>query len=122
MSGWSLKSCAGVVKYIPPWRKLYLELLPGHLDYMMDLIRLDFKPLMDHLEAYNKGNIWVLGFLPLMCKSLVRQLGTLCAQSLAERMILAYNLLVTKQWTLLDDDLVNMLIVLQVNQNFMEFV
>ena len=88
----------------------------------MDLMRLKLKPLLDYLDNYNKDNSWVLGFLPSMCKSSVYQLGALCAQSFTERMILAENLLVTKRQTLLDDDHVNMLIVLRIDCNFMEFV
>ena len=88
----------------------------------MDLMRLELKRLMDHLEEYNKENSWVFRFIPFRCKNMVCQLGTLCAHSFAERMILAGNLLVRKQQSLLDDDLVNMLIVLQINRNFMEFV
>ena len=109
-------------RYIPPWRQLYPALPAGNLDCIMDLMRLKQKPLLDNLDNYNKDNSWVFGFLPLICKSLVCQLGALCAQSFAERMILAGNLLVTKQQTLLNNDLINMIVVLQMNRNFMKFL
>ena len=51
-------------RYIPPWRQLYPELAAGNLDCIMDLMRLEQKPLSDRLNSCNEDNSWVFSFLP----------------------------------------------------------
>ena len=55
------------------------------------------KLIIEAIKKYNKENEFMFGYLPLMCKILICQLGALNAQSFAERMISCRNLILTKQ-------------------------
>jgi hypothetical protein len=87
-----------------------------------DLMQLDLKPLMDHLQAVNKNRKNCFGYLPLMASSSKCQLGALNAQSFLERINSAANLIVTKDKMQLDPVLVDKLVTLRMNQGFMKFV
>ena len=111
------------VKWKIPWRKLFSDLPKDqNLSVMGDLMKLPMKPVMDVMERTNCERENIFGYLPLMCKNLPVQLGALSAQSFAEQMISAGNLLITRKRTQLNDELINKLIVLQMNRNFMEFM
>ena len=111
------------VKWKIPWRKLFVHLPKDqNLCVMEHMMKLPMKPVMDIMERTNCERENISGYLPLMCKNSPVQLGALSAQSFAERMISAGNLLITRKRTLLDDDLINKLIVLRMNRKFMEFM
>ena len=105
------------------WTTLYDELPKDKdLDMVDDLMQLDLKPLMDHLQAVNKSRKNCFGYLPLMASSSKCQLGALNAQSFSERINSAANLIVTKDKMQLDPVLVDKLVTLRMNQGFMKFV
>ena len=62
------------------------------------------------------------GLIPLMVKSSKFEIGCLNAESHNERMISVANDVVTKVNTLLSDDKIEMLVVLQINVGFMEYM
>ena len=104
------------------WKALYPK-LPGDArpdleDHMETYMKLDMKPLMLHLERVNKEKRNIFGYLPLMCKSSPVQLGTLNAQSHAERMNSSGNLMVTKHRLRLSDDIVNKMVCIKINKPF----
>ena len=80
----------------------------------------EIKPIMEAIEKYKKENDYILGYIPLMCKSSICQLGALNAQSFTERRISCGNLIITKKRTKLDDNTINKLVVLRMNRKFME--
>jgi hypothetical protein len=61
------------------------------------------------------------GFLPLMAGCSDGQIGALNAESFAERVISAANLVMTEGSTLLCDEDLEMLVVLRMNRGFMAF-
>ena len=85
-------------------------------------MKLSIKPVMDTLEKANCEKENIFGYLPLMCKASPCQLDALYAQSFAERMISAGNVLITKKRSLLDNKLIDKLIVLRINKRFMEYM
>lgn len=109
------------VKWKIQWRKLFNLPTEQNLCVIRDLMKLPLKPVMDIMERANAERENIFGYLPLMCKNSPVQLGALSAQSFAERMISAGNLLITSKRTQLDDELINKLIVLRMNRKFMEF-
>ena len=110
------------VKWRVPWRDLFPSLSKDrNLDPFEDLMFVEMKLIMEVIEKYNEENESIFGYLPLMCKSSICQLGALNAQSFAERMISCGNLIITKKRTKLDDDTINKLVVLRMNRKFMEF-
>mmetsp|Transcript_14675 Transcript_14675/g.16784 ORF Transcript_14675/g.16784 Transcript_14675/m.16784 type:complete len:103 (+) Transcript_14675:170-478(+) len=84
-------------------------------------MKLPMKPVLDSMEKERIAREDIFGYLPIRCKSAPCQLGALCAQSFAERMISAGNLLITKKRTLMNDELINKLIVLRMTKTFMEY-
>ena len=77
------------------------------------------KKLMEHVVEKN-GDDRVFGHLPDMCKNLPCQLGALTSESFSERMISAANLLVTTHRLHLDHDTVDKMVVLRMNERFMD--
>ena len=110
------------------WRKKFSsEELGGYchadgegIDPFKHLMNLPVPKMMSILECENKNGRF--GYLLDMCKNSRCQLGALLSQSFAERMNSNANLLVTKNRTLLDDELIDMLVVLRMNKEFMELV
>jgi len=64
----------------------------------------------------------LFGLIPLMASCSVGQLGALNAESFCERMLSCANLVMTDGNTLLSDDELEMLVILRMNRNFMEFM
>ena len=113
------------VHWKAPWREVYKTTkFPENaaVDPFDDLMNLDIKPMMDFIEKYNSDNSEIFGYLPLMCRNSKCQLGALNSEGFAERMNSAANLLVTKNRMLLGDEMIEQLVVLRINRNFMEFV
>ena len=106
------------------WRRLYPELQKdgGKLNIIDDLMKLDLKPLMDEINTFNVNNDYCLGYLPLMVNSSKCQLGALNAQSFAERIISAANLVFTKDRSSTCLHLVDMMVTIRMNRTFMEHV
>ena len=108
------------------WKALYPK-LPGDArpdleDHMETYMKLDMKPIMLHLEQVNKEKRNICGYLPLMCKSSPVQLGTLNAQSHAERMNSSGNLMVTKHRLQISDDIVNKMVCIKINKPFRDYL
>ena len=64
----------------------------------------------------------VFGLLPLMASCSDGQIGALNAESYAERVISGASLVMTNGSTLLDDEVLEMLVVLRMNRSFITFM
>lgn len=105
------------------WKKLYPELKrDGKLELVEDLMKIDLKKLMDTVQNVNRLNKNCFGLLPLMSSCSKCQLGALNAQSFAERINSAANLIVTKEKVSLDSSIIDKLVTLRMNRSFMAFV
>ena len=98
---------------------LHLLLLLQDLELFGDLMKVNMKPLMDWIVKRNSDTNGSLGYLPAMCRNSACQLGALNSQSFVERMNSAANLIVTKKRTNLADELIDKLVVIRMNRNFM---
>ena len=87
-----------------------------------DLMEVDMKPLMDHLQHINKKNKNCFGNLPLMANCSKYQPGGLNAQSFAESINSAANVIVTKDRLKMDPKLIDALVTLRMNSTFMKFI
>ena len=105
------------------WKKLHPKELHDvkKVDPVEHLMNLDAKVWLAAAETINKKN-GCFGLLPDMWKCLPCQLGALWSQSFVERMNSAGNLLVTKDKMNLGDDLIEKLVVLRMNKEFMKFM
>ena len=89
-------------------------------DLFGDLMKVvNMKPLMDWIVKRNSDTNGSLGYLPAMCRNSACQLGALNSQSFVERMNSAANLIVTKKRTNLADELIDKLVVIRMNRDFM---
>ena len=66
----------------------------------------------------NKG----LGLIPLMASCSKGQIGALNAESFCERVLSQANLVMTDGNTLLSDEELEMIVILRMNREFMEFM
>ena len=64
----------------------------------------------------------LFGHLPLMAGCSKGQIGALNAESFAERILSAANLVLTEGNTLLDDSMLEILVLLRINREFMEYM
>ena len=105
------------------WKDLYPG-LPNEPDLVDDLMTLDLKTLMVELEKVNssESNKNCFGYLPLMASCSKCQLGALNSQSYAERINSVANLIVTLKRGDLDTVLMNKLVMLRMNETFMEYL
>ena len=85
--------------------------------------------VVDHLLPLNIGKLYVkahrmnkFGYLPSMASSSSGQLGALMAESYCERIISVGNMISTDRNVLLNDDELEMLVVLKMNKEFIEFM
>lgn len=119
-------------KWIPDWKTLFPEKdfpttpdVTGmdicEPDSFKDLIDIDMTRLMRRIEQYNSDNVNIFGYLPMMCRLSPCQLGALNAQSFVERMNSCVKLVLGKKRTRLRHDLIDKLVVLQINRNFMDY-
>ena len=101
-----------------PWKELYPSMDNSQNDLFGDLMKVNMKPLMDWIVKRNSDMNGSLGYLPAMCRNSVCQLGALNSQSFVERMNSAANLIATKRISNLADELIDKLVVIRMNQNF----
>ena len=107
-------------KYTVDWRALYPELKDKtELDLTEDLMPIDIGKLYTQLDALDRGQ---LGWIPVMASSSVGQLGALSAESYCERILSCANNVVVSGNTLLGDAELEMLVVLRMNKEFMQFM
>ena len=102
-------------------RNLFPEKVFKTFDPFDELFDLDMSVVLKGAEKYNSDNGGIFGYLPRMCRSSPCQLGALNAQSICERIISRGNNVVTKNRMLLEDDTIEKMVVLKINQNFMQF-
>ena len=115
------------------WKKLnvdWLETYPelkkknktnSELDLVEDLMDLDMGALYTHLEKVDTGR-HLYGWIPKMACNSTGQLGALSAESYCERVLSCANNVVVAGNTLLSDEEVEMLVILRMNKEFMEFM
>ena len=75
--------------------------------------------LMNTIERYNKDNNNTFGYLPIMCRLSLCQLGALNAQSFVEQMNSCAKFSVGEKWTNLRRELIDKLVILRMNLKFM---
>ena len=92
------------------------------VDLLDDLIDLDIGRLYEKIITVVDPDRQKYGFLPLMAGCCDGQIGALNAESFAERVISGANLVMTNGNTLLGDQMLEMLVVLRMNREFMEFM
>jgi len=83
----------------------------------------------DHLLPLNIGKLYIqahqsnkYGYLPLMASSSKGQLGALIAESYCERVISVGNMISTDRNVVLNDDELEMLVVLKMNKDLIQFM
>jgi len=88
--------------------------------YIDELLPLDMYNLMTDITRYNSDNQHIFGYLPMMCRGSVCQLGALNAQSFVERVNSRGKLIVgTKRTAMSKHELIDKLVVLKINREFM---
>ena len=115
-------------KYSVDWVSLYPHLKKEgegesdpRLDLTEDLMRLPIGKLYQQVEAMDAGRVQ-FGWIPTMASSSVGQLGALSAESYCERVLSCANNVITKGNTVLADDELEMLVILRMNREFMQFM
>lgn len=117
-------------KYSVDWYALYPNLkktdkdgeqIQPPLDLTEDLMTLPIGKLYKQIEAMDTGRSQ-FGWIPTMASSSVGQLGALSAEWYCERVLSCANNVITKGNTLLDDDELEMLVILRMNRDFMQFM
>ena len=115
------------------WKKLnvdWLDMFPAlvekkkknsELDLVEDLMDLDMGVLYTHLEKVDTGR-HMYGLIPKMACNSTGQLGALSAESYCERVLSCANNVVVAGNTLLSDEEVEMVVILRMNRQFMEFM
>ena len=108
------------VKYVVPWKTLYPNL--EGFDLIRDLMPLDVGIVYLHILKNEDPDRSKFDFLPLLASCSSGEIGALNAESFAERIISAVNLIMTEGRTLLDDATLDKLVVLRMNREFMVFM
>ena len=108
------------VKYRVPWKELYPNL--EGFDLIADLMELDVGIVYIHILQKEDPDRSKFGFIPLLASCSDGEIGALNAESFAERIISAVNLIMTEGRTLLDDATLDKLVVLRMNREFMVFM
>jgi hypothetical protein len=112
-------------KYDVDWRAMFPSLQAKNkdepLDLTEDLMRLDIGKLYTHVEKVDTGR-QLYGYIPLMASSSSGQLGALSAESYCERILSCANNVIVKGNTLLGDEELEMIVVLRMNREFMQFM
>ena len=93
----------------------------SELDLVEDLMDLDMGVLYTHLEKVDTGR-HMYGLIPKMACNSTGQLGALSAESYCERVLSCANNVVVAGNTLLSDEEVEMVVILRMNRQFMEFM
>ena len=113
-------------KYPVDWRDLFPSLKEKKkegesLDLTEDLMRLDIGNLYKSVQQVDAGR-QLLGFIPAMASCSTGQLGALSAESYCERILSCANNVIMKGNTLLSDEELEMIVVLRMNKEFMQFM
>ena len=121
-------------KHFKKWRTLTLDwkqLFPQESlswsnaaapDKVADLMLLPVGKVYKNIIAAGNAEDPTYGFLPLMAGCSKAQIGALNAESYAERVLSAANLIVTDGNTLLHDDLIEKLVLLRINRDFIKYM
>ena len=104
------------------WKGEFPEANLKDVDLLHDLIDIDLGRFYHKLITKVDPDRSRFGFLPLMAGCCDGQIGALNAESFAERVISGSNLVMTNGNTLLGDKMLEMLVVLRMNREFMEFM
>ena len=104
------------------WKEEFPEANLEGVDLLHDLIDIDLGRLYHKIITKVDPDRSRFGFLPLMAGCCDGQIGALNAESFAERVISGSNLVMTNGNTLLGDKMLEMLVVLRMNREFMEFM
>ena len=91
------------------------------LDLVEDLMKLDMGVLYNHIEKMDTGK-QLYGWIPAMASCSIGQIGALSAESYCERVLSCSNNVITKGNTLLGDEELEMIVVLRLNREFMQFM
>ena len=91
------------------------------LDLTEDLMSLDMGTLYRQVGGMDAGK-GAFGWIPTMASSSVGQLGALSAESYCDRILSCANNVLTKGNTLLSDAELEMIVVLRMNREFMQFM
>ena len=95
--------------------------LPDEPDPVKDLMPLNVgRVYMDLIKKDTTQSSY--GLIPLMASCSVGQLGALNAESFCERILSCANIIMTEGNTLLSDEELEMLVVLRINKDFMNFM
>lgn len=103
------------------WKRLYPNQKFDTFDVMDELKDLDTKILMREALLVSKLDNDCFGLLPHMASVSKFQLGALLSKSFAERMNSAGKNIVRDNRGKLDHEMIDKLVVLRMNRNFMEF-
>ena len=121
-------------KYFKKWRTLALDFkqyFPQESlswsnaaapDKVADLMQLPIGRVYKNMIAAGNAEDPTYGFLPLMAGCSKAQIGALNAESYAERVLSAANLIVTDGNTLLHDDMIEKLVLLRINRDFIKYM
>jgi hypothetical protein len=104
------------------WKAEFPEGKLEGVDLLNDLFDIDMGRLYDKIITKVDPGRSRFGFLPHMAGCCDGQIGALNAESFAERVISGSNLVMTNGNTLLGDTMLEMLVVLRMNREFMEFM
>jgi len=94
---------------------------PIPLDIVKDLMRLPIGVLYNKMIAA-AGSFALYGYIPLMASCSAGQIGALGAESFCERVLSAANLVLDEGNTCLKPTTVEMLVLLRINRDFMDFM
>ena len=113
-------------KYTVDWVSLFAHLKDmkkdnQSLDLTEDLMKLDIGKVYGQIEAMDTARVQ-FGWIPTMASSSVGQIGALSAESYCERILSCANNVITKGNTLLGDEELEMIVVLRMNREFMQFM
>ena len=84
-------------------------------------MKLDIGKVYRQIEAMDTARVQ-FGWIPTMASSSVGQIGALSAESYCERILSCANNVITKGNTLLGDEELEMIVVLRMNREFMQFM
>jgi hypothetical protein len=94
---------------------------PIRLDIVKDLMRLPIGVFYNKITAA-AGSFALYGYIPLMASCSAGQIGALGAESFCERVLSAANLVLDEGNTCLKPTTIEMLVLLRINRDFMEYM
>ena len=103
-----------------PWKTLFPDLTT--FDLIDDLMPIDIGVVYIYIEKKEDPDRSKFGLIPLLASCSDGEIGALNAESFAERIISAVDLIMTDGRTALDDSTMDKLVVLRMNRDFMTFM